>query len=1449
MHQTTVGLVTHCVEISELTNAVKQNLKLLERFNEKLVDVIVIASHSLNASRIENALDATSVISNTMIRNFWIQRIGKNVDRVDVSFFIQRFQDHVKEIINERRKSRVFNEEKVNDGDSISEILFSRMLLNLLTASDRNKQISVHDVTERLSGFRKDALDFASSTANHALEAELAYLSKIEFLPVQDIEGKYCEPFISASISSLTFLFADCATTKRNYKVLQKGDTGLYHGDKIIKTTPLQRVPIYCNVPKFTSFLKDGVTLVRYEDVKRIDELSEKSNFKMTEMSNTRAYLSASSNNLYVDGEDTSNWNTVVNLGHEEFINVTPSKTLTTQFSSMAYAVDSGDVNNKQLKQIGVEKGVQFLYTPTVQTPGIYSVRNFLEEGSDDANTENGNFNGTRYLFNNISNSVLEQFDSRDFFFQPITIKGIGVRNMYQYVEVVISLLCMDLHRAIQQENLSSYNATNRFVNQFMNNISQFVNAYRNDPTSVKDIGILPVVKISWTAPMIATDKGNNHHIVKLFGSFNNWSTSNRIEMQRIGNEENYSYVARLFPGRYLFKFEVDGKELISADYPCLDFHGMKVNYLDVSVGQTIGRLTRNTTTEKPESPSVEVDFKWEEGGDDVQLIGSFTDWSVPVRMVKSSLGKFFVKVLLCEGHHQYRFIVDGRIRVATHHANVHDSLGNINNVVYVSKNEDENPIHCHFAVEESSGNKVAAVFFESSLLGCEDGLCDEDGELENASGDALSVTGSFLNWEKSLKMMKNNGKGLFATKKPVNLPLGKHDYVFIIDGMWKYDPLLPFRQDERGNILNFLVVRQQVGEDISAKSTTPQTPVAPAVSHMYGSPSLYNKRKMLFTWGPVEYNVHKRVSVLVRGEGIHERLSMTYAAVDKVFSCVADLPLGQYDYKYIIDGEYRLACEELIKINKDVVTREIELVNYLVITEADIDYLVPESSILPNVIDDLHPMTPLTAGNVTAITPQSVRGMDHSHRSPIANAISGSVSPLSGYSAPAKTHAYSPPPNIALAQRVMVEFDVTTTIPQTKEVLLVGTFSSQSDLIGAEMDRSLDFDNKYHKSMSVVLGEQFVYHYEIDGVRTYSPDQVLVIDPYTKQVKNFMICGESLFNGHKRRIGDVWHVAHEFKFEIADTERIPDSVYLTGSFIGWEKDHILMARHGRLFKTTLMLPPGKYEYNFFVDRQWRSSADDELLVVREKSLLGNNCDEQDVVKNAFSLNVLFVSDGAMLDEITGLQALDNVAMAAIQIRAMKQFQAFMTVSAHTTTTELLTRCADIVDRLTALARQMSSDPIDRAKAQYLLDKFPGPLLKKENFLVLEQMLSADINNVSLKREAVLLVLKIYRFFDLVDLLDGVHRFSKHIMKAGVEHLPFLFGVAADQLECCRNEYRTLLDLFLIWGNSINQDVEKINTFERRALLLNDHVDADQLNELAKVSTNPFCKYKGYFLM
>ena len=51
--------------------------------------------------------------------------------------------------------------------------------------------------------------------------------------------------------------------------------------------------------------------------------------------------------------------------------------------------------------------------------------------------------------------------------------------------------------------------------------------------------------------------------------------------------------------------------------------------------------------------------------------------------------------------------------------------------------------------------------------------------------------------------------------------------------------------------------------------------------------------------------------------------------------------------------------------------------------------------------------------------------------------------------------------------------------------------------------------------------------------------------------------------------------------------------VFVAGTFNDWNPRQIRLADnpHGGTFRTTVALPPGRYEYKFIVNGQWRADA------------------------------------------------------------------------------------------------------------------------------------------------------------------------------------------------------------------------------------------------------------------
>lgn len=118
-------------------------------------------------------------------------------------------------------------------------------------------------------------------------------------------------------------------------------------------------------------------------------------------------------------------------------------------------------------------------------------------------------------------------------------------------------------------------------------------------------------------------------------------------------------------------------------------------------------RPRSNTVTHSPVQtekvlPTV---FRWEGGGKEIYLSGSFNNWKTKIQLAKSNVrqtdrnkqrleeegnGDFFTILNLPEGEHQYKFLVDGLWVHDPDEPTVPNALGTLNNVVLVRKSDFE---------------------------------------------------------------------------------------------------------------------------------------------------------------------------------------------------------------------------------------------------------------------------------------------------------------------------------------------------------------------------------------------------------------------------------------------------------------------------------------------------------------------------------------------------------------------------------------------------------------------------------------------------------------------------------------------------------------------------------------------------------------------------------------
>ncbi|GFS64663.1 5'-AMP-activated protein kinase subunit beta-1 [Nephila pilipes] len=113
----------------------------------------------------------------------------------------------------------------------------------------------------------------------------------------------------------------------------------------------------------------------------------------------------------------------------------------------------------------------------------------------------------------------------------------------------------------------------------------------------------------------------------------------------------------------------------------CDDIPGVSKNKNDRARSST----TSTTSSECAQFPTV---FKWEGGGKEVLISGTFSDWK-PVPMVESQ-GDFALILDVPEGEHQYKFLVDGQWIHSSSQPTVNNDMGTKNNVLTVQKSDFE---------------------------------------------------------------------------------------------------------------------------------------------------------------------------------------------------------------------------------------------------------------------------------------------------------------------------------------------------------------------------------------------------------------------------------------------------------------------------------------------------------------------------------------------------------------------------------------------------------------------------------------------------------------------------------------------------------------------------------------------------------------------------------------
>ncbi|WP_345257676.1 glycogen-binding domain-containing protein [Flaviaesturariibacter amylovorans] len=234
---------------------------------------------------------------------------------------------------------------------------------------------------------------------------------------------------------------------------------------------------------------------------------------------------------------------------------------------------------------------------------------------------------------------------------------------------------------------------------------------------------------------------------VLLAGSFTDWQNG-ALRMQKV--DSGWIAQVRLAPGKYWYKFIVDGGWQVDAD-----------NLQQENDG-------RGNTNSVYFRPNRVFRLEGHAGARSVFLAGSFNNWRKDALALHRYAGGWILPVYLGEGTHLYKFVVDGQwLHDPANPDRMPDGHSGFNSVLRNGK-----PVHFNLA------------------------------GFPNAK--AVALAGNFNGWR---------GNEIFLTRTatgwtlPFVLGGGTYEYKFIVDGRWIADPANPLNTGGNGKGNSVLVV------------------------------------------------------------------------------------------------------------------------------------------------------------------------------------------------------------------------------------------------------------------------------------------------------------------------------------------------------------------------------------------------------------------------------------------------------------------------------------------------------------------------------------------------------------------------------------------------------------------------------------------------------------------
>ena len=329
---------------------------------------------------------------------------------------------------------------------------------------------------------------------------------------------------------------------------------------------------------------------------------------------------------------------------------------------------------------------------------------------------------------------------------------------------------------------------------------------WRNEPAAVTSTGVpqaaaTPAASAEGTKFVYKGDGGS----VAVAGEFNSWNTT--ADMLTKQSDGTWSLVKQLQPGKYAYKFVVDGTNWKAdelAKETVDDGFGAKNSVVIVggaagAVAAPAAAATVSPAKATGAAPSVSaggVKFTYTGAGNAVALAGEFNAWNTTADpLTKQPDGSWTVVRKLDPGKYAYKFVVDGnnwkQDPAATE--SVDDGLGGKNSLIVVGAGGGA-AASTTPAAASTSGTAVTA---GTTAKGVAPKLA-ADGVTFTYAGaaDQVALAGDFNSWSTTADPLVKQADGTWTIVR--KLAAGSYSYKFLVNGKtWKQDEANPEAKDD----------------------------------------------------------------------------------------------------------------------------------------------------------------------------------------------------------------------------------------------------------------------------------------------------------------------------------------------------------------------------------------------------------------------------------------------------------------------------------------------------------------------------------------------------------------------------------------------------------------------------------------------------------------------------